>query len=284
MQVVSVCVGDYAEKPYYVPGVETAVYCMEELCYCLRENSFLLDVTLMAEQLADWVERECGLPEVSDELRNMMRNRVDLSDFVSFLLDYVMLYGAEVTRDVADAVKKGAGLSSIEKRKKQIDYLVKKKKYPVAVHKYNELLYQWNNMEEEEETASERVVATILNNKGVALIGMMEYAEAAQCFLEAYEQYADRTYYESYLAAKRMELNESDYIAFAAELQGSYDTSVQLEKKMEQLRTEYEQQDIYKRLRAHIDMRKNGNRQIYYDECDRITRQLRADYRNSVGE
>ena len=31
---VSVCVGDYAKKPYCVPGLEVNVFCLEELCCC----------------------------------------------------------------------------------------------------------------------------------------------------------------------------------------------------------------------------------------------------------
>ena len=32
---ISVCVGNYAKKPYCIPGVELNVYSMEELCYCI---------------------------------------------------------------------------------------------------------------------------------------------------------------------------------------------------------------------------------------------------------
>ena len=70
---VRVCVGAYAEKPYNVPGLEMSVYSMEELCYCFRENAFLLDGSLCDERLADWVEKECGLPQVAEEIRNLIR-------------------------------------------------------------------------------------------------------------------------------------------------------------------------------------------------------------------
>ena len=43
---VSVCVGSYAKMPYRIPGLGTDVYSMEELCYCLKENAFLLDLSV----------------------------------------------------------------------------------------------------------------------------------------------------------------------------------------------------------------------------------------------
>ena len=281
---VRVCVGAYAEKPYNVPGLEMSVYSMEELCYCFRENAFLLDGSLCDERLADWVEKECGLPQVAEEIRNLIRSHAALTDFVTFLMDFVQLYDKDVAKEIADAVKKGAGLSDIEKRKKQIDNLLKKKKYPEAIRKYDELLAHMDDAKGDEETPVGSVHAAILNNKGVALTGMMEYAEAAGCFLAAYEQFGDRTYFDQYLAAKRLELKEEDYIIFVSELQGGMDASLKLEKTYDSLKKSYEETDRYKRLRAHIDMRRSGNRQLYYDECDRITKQLRTEYRSQSAE
>ena len=52
---VSVCVGDYATTPYCVAGLEIEVYSMEELCYCIKENAFLLDFSLLNDGLVDWM-------------------------------------------------------------------------------------------------------------------------------------------------------------------------------------------------------------------------------------
>ena len=60
---VSVCVGDYAKKPYCVPGLEVNVFCLEELCCCLKENAFLLDLSLLNDNLLEWIGKECGLAE-----------------------------------------------------------------------------------------------------------------------------------------------------------------------------------------------------------------------------
>ncbi len=37
----SLCVGEYCETAYNMEGLDIRVYCMEELCYCLKENAFL---------------------------------------------------------------------------------------------------------------------------------------------------------------------------------------------------------------------------------------------------
>ena len=53
----SLCVGEYCENAYTVEELGISVCCMEELCYCLKENAFLLDLSIMNDKLADWIER-----------------------------------------------------------------------------------------------------------------------------------------------------------------------------------------------------------------------------------
>ena len=280
----SVCVGDYATTPYRIPGLDVSVYCMEELVFALRENTFLLDSDLMEEKLADWIASECNLPELAGEVRNNLAGQTTLSSFVRLLMEYVMLFDTDVISEVEKSVKSGSGLTGLERRKKQIDYLVSKKKYPAAIHRYNELLYKWENTGDQEgEVPAGSLLASILHNKGVALIGMMEYEDAATCFLKAYEKDANRIHFDAFLAAKRIELDETEYVAFIADLPGSYESSMQLEKNMEQLIRDYENQDRYRMLENNSELRVH-DRQSYYEESDRITRNLRLEYRNCVSE
>ena len=53
----SLCVGEYCETAYNIEELEIRVYCMEELCYCLKENAFLLDMSIMNDKLVDWIGR-----------------------------------------------------------------------------------------------------------------------------------------------------------------------------------------------------------------------------------
>ena len=54
----SLCVGEYCENAYNVEGLDIRVYSMEELCYCLKENAFLLDLSIMNDKLVENVK--CG--------------------------------------------------------------------------------------------------------------------------------------------------------------------------------------------------------------------------------
>ena len=279
---VSVCVGDYATTPYCIPGLELNVYSMEELCYCIKENAFLLDFSLMNDGLIDWIERQCGLKNLAKELYQQAHKSGSLSAFAVTILVYTGLYDKDVIREIEQVLKKGAGLSTVEKRKSQVDYLVRQKKYLPALRGYDQLLENWSefeNNQEQQPAASTR--AAILHNKGSAYAGLMQYGQAAKCFLEAYGISGSPEDYTEYLAAKRMELPESDYVAFAAERPENYQYVLRLEKRLEQLTQEWELQPEYLRLYNRRELR-SADRQKYSEENDSLIQVLKSSYRKSL--
>ncbi len=281
---ISICVGKYAAVPYCVPGLELSVHCIEELCYCIRENAFLIDASLMNDDLVNWIDKDCGLTDLAKELYPMVHKKGSLSSFVTMILEFTGLYDGTVTGEVEQTLKKGAGLSGIEKRKSQIDYLVKKKKYGAAIRGYEELLSQWQEtLKEGGELPAGRVRSGILHNKGVAFAGLMLYAQAAECFLEAYGIEKDSRMYEDYLAAKRMELAEEAYIAFAAENPQGYEAALKLEQKMEELKKNWRLQPEFLRLQERKGFREDGEMQKYCEDNEQIAQALKSSYRISAG-
>lgn len=282
MMRVSVCVGDYATTPYCIPGLELNVYSMEELCYCIKENAFLLDFSLMNDGLIDWIERQCGLKGLARELYHMAHKSGSLSAFAIAILAYTGLYDEGVIREIGQVLKRGAGLSTVEKRKSQIDHLVRQKKLLPAVRGYDQLLEGWGEFEQDQEQPpAASTKAAILHNKGVALAGLMLYGQAAACFQEAYQLSGSEDDYTEYLAAKRMELPEGDYVAFAAENAGNYQYVLQLEKKLEQLTQDWELQPEYLRLYNRRELR-GIDRQKYKEENDSLMQALKNSYRKGI--
>ena len=281
----SICVGEYATTPYCVKGLEIPVYCMEELCYCLKENAFLLDTSLMDDSLIDWIGADCGQSELARELYPLVHKQGSLSAFVSMIMEYVGWYDTGSIHEIEQVLKKGAGLSSIEKRKSQIDYLIQKKKYVAALRGYDGLLEKWSELESAGgELPAAKVRASILHNKGVAFTGLMLYRQAADSFWQAYEICESDEHFMAYLAAKRMELPDGEYIALVAELSGSYEQTLVLEKKLEDLLRQWQEQADYQRLMLRREWREGSEKQKYYDENERLTLGLKNSYRNSVSE
>lgn len=282
---VSTCVGNYAEIPYSVPGLEINVYCVEELCYCMRENAFLLDTTLVNEELLKWLEKQCGLRELVKLLYPYVYRKGSLSAFAVTIFQYVGLYEQTVVREIEQVLKQGAGLSSIEKKKSQVDYLTKKKKYSLAIKNYDALIAKWEvQVAAGEPMPAVSCLAGIWNNKGVAYAGLMLYEEAAKCFFQAYELSGDEQFCKAFLAAKRMVLSEEEYVAFAADYNDMYEHTLELEKAMESILAEWEQQPEFLMLYNRRELRTEGNWHQYHIDSERQALKLKDSYRNSVVE
>ena len=273
---VSVCVGNYAKTPYCIPGLEIEVYCMEELCYCMKENAFLLDLSVMNDQLLVWIERECGLRELAGALHPLVHRQGSLSMFVTAILRYVGWGDEASLSETEQAIRQGAGLSGIEKRKSQIDHLVEKKKYKSALRGYENLLREWQEPESGRIPAQE-FLARIWHNKGVAYAGLMLYDRAAECFGRAYDLQGGREDCLAYLAAKRMELSEEDYVAFAGGREEWYSQTLELERKLERAMDEWEQQPDYLRL-YHRRERRSSDRGQFYEDNERLVQALKESY------
>lgn len=279
------CVGDYSSVPYLIQGLEIRVYCMEELCYGLKENAFLLDNTLMNDTLIDWIRQQCGLDELADSLYPMVHRQGALSTFVGTILQYVGLYEEQIIRQVEQTLKKGAGLTGLEKRKEQIDYLAEKKKYMAAIRGYDNLLLKWEELSGPgQKSPRDDLKADIYHNKAVAYTNLMLYKQAGESFLESYRLSGDQEEYFCFLATKRLELSESRYISFASGEMEHYDLTMRLEQQMQKIRQEFVHQPEYLMLMQRKANREGSGKQQYYEESMQLCRVLKNSYRNSVGE
>lgn len=282
---VSLCVGNYSTTPYYIAGLDIPVYSIEELCFCMKENAFLLDMSIMRDELVEWIGKECGLKGLAGELNRLVHKQGALSTFVTMIQEYTGFYSTEEIAEVEKILRQGAGLTNIERRKGQIDYLVRQKKYEAAVRGYDGLLAVWKEDElAGGELPAAKVKGAILHNKGVAQVGMMLYDAAAQNFMAAYEADGDISHHKAFLAAKRLELDENAYISFAAEHAIGYEYTLELERKMDRLLEDWKLQPEFQELLAVREHRRNGERQQYLEKNAELIQTLKKRYRTSVGE
>ena len=67
------CHHKHAVHPYDITRIHRKVYTIEELCYYLCNNLYLIDYTIMNEQLCRWLEEELEMKELASRLRDELR-------------------------------------------------------------------------------------------------------------------------------------------------------------------------------------------------------------------
>lgn len=275
-RVLLLC-GHDATTPYRFENPDIYVYCVEELCYVLKQNAFLLDADIMNKTLVNWLEQECGLSDLANTLYPMVHKKGTVSAFVLTILEYVGCYDEAELKEVEDLLKQGANLSVYEKYKTRVDRMAEAGRYADAIEEYDKILEMLPEMEIS-------IRAKVLHNKAVVLAKLFLFDKSAMFFKESYDIYPHPETMIEYLASMRMLLPEDDYLSFVAGIPEAYEESLELERKVEGLTAAWQQQIEMQRLIQMQEWKKSGERSKYYQEADRVLQALKHGYRYSIGD
>ena len=272
MGKVLLCVGEYAEVPYYVESIGLRLYSMEELCYYLTENAFLLDRELINRELVDWIDEQCGCKELGRTLYGFLNMQASVSVFVGTILEYVGYVSKQEIDKIQEYLKANAGLSGMEKKKAHADYLVANARYAQAQKEYKEIKMHLPAEETE-------LYAKICHNEGVAFAGIMHYKEASECFLEAYQKTASQKSLESYLSALRMAHSEQDYVSLVADMPEMKDAVLRVESKFNASEVQFGASRESIRINQIQAKRKTGHVDAYEKDMEKEIQQIKDYYR-----
>lgn len=268
--------GEYAKIPYCFENLGIRVFSAEELCFVLKENAFLLDKEIVNKKLVRWIDEILGLPELAASLYPLLHQRTSVGVFASAILQYVGFYDVETVRNTEKLFHKSANLNVFEKLKTRVDYMVTNGRLSLAVPEYDALLAALPPKEV-------KIRAGALHNKAVALCGLFLFEEAAEEFKKSFDILPERENFISYLAAKRIAMEESEYVAFVAGFPDYYEDTLELEKRVEALRISWEESKEKHFLDECKELKTEGYMSRYYEAVDNKMQELKRKYRESVG-
>lgn len=226
---IRLCIGDYAQKGYEPENMGINVYCLEELCFFIRENACLLDDSLASGQLIQWIREECGLTRLAEELDRAIRKKAPLKGFIEILLNYSGFFSEEEKQEILLAVAENNQLSGYEKRKAKADALVMKKSYGLAGREYAGLLRQLPDEER-------KMRGEIYHGCGVCLAGLFYFKLAGEYFLKAHEMTGRVESFRQYLWTKRLSMTKDQYVAYLSTHQEAYEDSLSMEEELESIK------------------------------------------------
>ena len=269
------CIGSYAKTPYHIEKIGRNVYCIEELCYCIVKNAFLLDEESFGRDLFDWIARECSLERLADELRSMASKRWSMAAIAGTILDYV---GYNTRREVdrtEEILRENAGMDIYKKKLARADFLMKNGRYCLAFREYEFLLSNTPSIDRQ-------LRGRIEHNEGVMYARLFLFKKAADMFLKAYEDWGKRESYLQYLSAMRMDLSNKEYISFIADNDEAYEASMDIEKRMNEAEQLYAASEDNHVIGTLSVIKAEGNMHEYYERIGEMTENLKTEYRDLV--
>ena len=275
MSDLILCTGRYALKPYYMEKIGRRIYSIEELCYCITQNAFLMDSDSFEMGLVDWIGDELGLSKLSDELRKMLVHNCSAASFAGLLLEYVGYSTKEEVDNTEEILKNNAGMDVFDKRMARADFLMKQGHLKQAFAELGYLTKQVSELDK-------NVRAKIEHNQGVMFAHLFMYDRAAEYFYKAWEDGGDDESYLGFLAAKRMTMNEKEYVSFVSNHKEAHNLSLKLEQRMDEANDLYDASSANFKIRSLELYRSGAKMSEYYEEIDRITEDMKEEYRGLV--
>ena len=172
-----------AKQPYEITRVHIRVYTIEELCYYVCNNLYLIDHTIMNRQLCDWLEVELEMEGLASTLRDEISRNCTQEQFVLALLKGSVIYSVSEINKIQIRLDKLKNQKEVERSKFKADSLMNSGEYEDAILVYQSIVSgPWDD------SVSMQFYGHIYACLGTAYGRMFLYEEAAASYKEAYRR------------------------------------------------------------------------------------------------
>jgi len=122
--------------PYYIEGVSWNIYSLEELCYYVENNTYLIERDFMTEELCTWIGKEINNSILAEKLRDIMHKNGNLSEFIKVLLEACGYCPKDVVKEILSVLREMEEKSDFERNKMRADRLLVREKYLSSIYEY----------------------------------------------------------------------------------------------------------------------------------------------------
>lgn len=200
------CHHKHAVHPYDITRIHRKVYTIEELCYYLCNNLYLIDYTIMNEQLCRWLEEELEMKELASRLRDELRLKGSIERFVLMILSDSHIYNESEMIRIQNVLERLKNQKDIERQKYKGDNLLESGEWEEAILVYQSILNQ-----EKDESVEDKFYGHIYANMGAAYGKLFLYQESAKMYNKAFLICGDVSMLEPYLYASYKYMSMEEY-------------------------------------------------------------------------
>lgn len=169
-----------AVTPYYIEEFHLHIYTIEELCFYLCANIFVLNNSILNETLCDWIENEIDMPSLGIELRKHVKAS-SLTMFVLTILKTVGFCEESELDDIQHTLMSLKDRTEEEQIKKKGDNLLGRGKFELSLKEYEKIIKNESNIK-----LGKRFLGKVYHNVGVAYARQFMFDKSAENFLKAY--------------------------------------------------------------------------------------------------
>lgn len=253
------CQTKRAELPYFVENISTNIYSLEELCYYLYHNLYLIDETIMNEELCRWIQEELELPGLAAKIRSKLGKFAVAEDIMYPVFKEINYLTYEELKGLNIRLQKMNDEAPELHKKQKADALMENGMYVHAIQVYQKLLEN-----EKLEEIREGLTESVYHNLGCAYSYLFQMEKAVECFRRAYEGSRSREALETYLIAFGVTRSPAEYEKMA--------------------KATGAEREILENIKAKLQkFSKTPEQEINTENMDEILTRLTREYHRSTG-
>ncbi len=268
MDGLILCRSRQAANPFYVGNLP--LYSIEELCYYIYENIYVISEEFFSMRLIQFLEVELEEREIAKELLVLMENELKIRDAVLTILMNVDYYSKEQIDALRKILDELDSLKDYERLKSRGDARLKQGKNESALEDYASSLEL-----AEKKDATIAFVAGLYHNCGVAYGRMMLYRQAADWFRKAYKLSANQESRKQWLIAL--------YLGNLKEDVGTdEEEECEITNIVESAMDHASMSELCIRVQKAFQERQEGTYGNYCEQCDHLIEEFKKSCLNSM--
>ena len=271
------CSSPLALTPYHFRLTDTNVYSMEEVCYYIWHNIYMIQEEVFDREFVMWIEKELHMEETSHKLACLIQDHKNLKDIVVTICCSCDYYDEEEINALIRLMDEIEQMPAYARKKHKGDTYL-------ACHSYEKALEEYEKVFESDEIlhAEKEAYGRIFHNMGVAYSNLAEFRKAAEYFLKAYEQNKKDASLSQGLFALRLSKDVEGYKKALVDFDVSPEKQLQWEKEYTQVISQSSQCREALKIEKLRNVMKSGNVAEYYDKVHKYVLDWKNEYRKQI--
>lgn len=271
------CSSPLALTPYHFRLTDTNVYSMEEVCYYIWHNIYMIQEEVFDREFVMWIEKELHMEETSHKLACLIQDHKNLKDIVVTICCSCDYYDEEEINALIRLMDEIEQMPAYARKKHKGDTYL-------ACHSYEKALEEYEKVFESDEIlhAEKEAYGSIFHNMGVAYSNLAEFRKAAEYFLKAYEQNKKDASLSQGLFALRLSKDVEGYKKALVDFDVSPEKQLQWEKEYTQVISQSGQCREALKIEKLRNVMKSGNVAEYYDKVHKYVLDWKNEYRKQI--
>lgn len=180
--------GKTADRPFYVKEADINLYSMEELCYFIYNNVYMIGQDFFDDILIRFIEEDLELINVAKKLKDLRFRQEPAAHMIKAVLEGSYYYSEEERESLMKTLSGLENRSAEEKMKAKADMLAERGKLNAATQLYKKVIAKVSPMKDT------KLAACVWNNLGVIYAKQFLFDDALSCFKKAFDTDGEEEY------------------------------------------------------------------------------------------